>query len=243
MTVVDSDHHAFVSFSSVDRAKAKLICEQLEQAGIRCWISLRDVEPGTNFQASIVSAIQKSKIMVLVFSGNTNRSGEIHKELALASAFKIAVLPVRIVDVNPAGALLYELATRQWIDAFDDWDLAMKRLAATIRASLDAAGGAPVAEASMSSVALPAMNPAADRKAEPPATSFPQEQLDEARLALAHFLGPIADVLVRRASAKATSLTDLHDRLTTHIRSVDEQSAFRRRLSVGVGARKVDARS
>ena len=38
-------------------------------------------------------------------------------------------MPVRIEDVAPKGAFAYELATRQWIDLFGDWDQAIQRLA------------------------------------------------------------------------------------------------------------------
>jgi hypothetical protein len=61
---------------------------------------------------------------------------------------------------------------------------------------------------------------------------FSKEQLEAARVALSYHLGPVADVLVRRASAKATTLSELHDKLAAHIRSSEAQTAFRKRVSV-----------
>ena len=104
-------------------------CEALEQRGLHCWLASRDISPGENFQEAIVRAIGSARAMVLVFSGSANNSDEIKKEIALASHYHLAVIPVRVEDVLPTDAFLYELSTRQWIDAFDDWDRAMCRLA------------------------------------------------------------------------------------------------------------------
>lgn len=227
---VDPSGHVFISYSSRDQIKAKLICDRLEAAGFRGWISMRDVDPGSNYQASIVQAIQDATMMVLVFSENTNLSQEVHKEMSLASAFKVIVMPVRIADVQPSGALLYELATRQWIDAVADWDAAMERLVATARAHRN--GPPPLASSLAESVAPFALVKAAPNPTAVPTTAFSKDQIDAARTALTFYLGPIADVLVRKASAKATSLAELHDRLAAHIQSADAQTAFRKRLSL-----------
>jgi hypothetical protein len=39
------------------------------------------------------------------------------------------VIPVRIEDVVPDEGFAYELAIRQWIDLFADWEGALQRLA------------------------------------------------------------------------------------------------------------------
>jgi uncharacterized protein len=43
---------------------------------------------------------------------------------------KSDVTRVRVEDVLPAGGLAYELATRQWIDLFEDWEREIERLSA-----------------------------------------------------------------------------------------------------------------
>jgi len=122
------EHSVFISFSSKDHKIAELICEALEDRGIGCWISSRDVKPGENFQAAIVQAIRVTKAMILVFSGNANNSDEIKKEIVLAGQNHLVVIPVRVEDVQPNDALAYEFATRQWVDLFADWEQAMHRL-------------------------------------------------------------------------------------------------------------------
>ena len=118
----------FISHSSHDRKIAETIVQALESRGLRCWISSRDVAGGENYQELIVRAIRNTKIMLLVFTDNANNSEEIKKELGLASRNKLTVIPVRIEDVLPNDALDFELATRQWIDFFGDWERALDTL-------------------------------------------------------------------------------------------------------------------
>jgi hypothetical protein len=122
----------FISHSSQDRRIALRVCEALERLGLGCWLASRDIGPGDNFQEAIVRAIRTVRVMVLVFTGNANNSDEIKKEIALASQNHLAVIPLRAEDVVPSDAFVYELSTRQWVDAFDDWDRAMQRLAEQI---------------------------------------------------------------------------------------------------------------
>jgi len=135
----------FISHSSQDRGVATKLCEALERRGLGCWLASRDIGPGDNFQEAIVKAIRSVRVMVLVFTGNANHSDEIKKEIALASQNRLVVVPLRVEDVLPSDAFLYELSTRQWIDAFDDWERAIARLAEQIGAvaAEEAARAAP----------------------------------------------------------------------------------------------------
>ena len=133
--IVDPD--IFITYSSKDQKVARIICTALENRGLTCWISSRDVKPGQNFQEQIVRSIRAAKIMVLVFTANANNSNEIKKELALASQNNLLVIPVRIEDVAPNEAFAYEFATRQWIDLFDDWETSVARLVELIAGAID----------------------------------------------------------------------------------------------------------
>ena len=118
----------FLSYSTKDQKIAAGICAALESRGHPCWMSSRDVKPGENFQGAIVRAIRDAGVMVMVFSSNANNSDEIKKEMALASQCKLMVIPVRAEDVLPSEDFTYELATRQWIDMFNDWDSGIDQL-------------------------------------------------------------------------------------------------------------------
>ncbi len=139
----------FISFASQDQKVANTLCKALEGRGFKCWIATRDIAPGENFQIAIVRAIRAAKIMLLVFTGNSNNSDEMAKELALASQSKLIVVPLLIDDVRPNDAFSYEFATRQWIDFFSDWETAIEQLAQRIAVALGP-----------ESVAAPAPSPA-----------------------------------------------------------------------------------
>src|SRR5262249_19348607 len=96
-----------------------------------------------NFQEAITRAIRGAKVMILVFSANANNSLEVKKEIALAGRYNVVVVPVRVEDVVPNDALSYELAVRQWIDAFDDWDTAIERLVFQLTPIVDAPAPQP----------------------------------------------------------------------------------------------------
>jgi hypothetical protein len=122
------DGTVFISFASKDRSLATRICDALEHRGIGCWIATRDIGPGENFQSAVFDAIRSAKVMVLVFSTNSHNSDEVKKEIVLAGQCRLNVIPVRVEDVTPEGAFAYELATRQWVDLFEDWERSIQRL-------------------------------------------------------------------------------------------------------------------
>ena len=126
----------FISFSSKDLKTATAICGALEARGHPCWMSSRDVMPGENYQGAIVRAIREAGVMVLVFSANANNSDEIKKEMSLASQSRTMVIPVRSEDVLPSEDFTYELATRQWIDMFIDWEQAIEKLSRQIEVAV-----------------------------------------------------------------------------------------------------------
>ena len=126
----------FISFASRDQKVAATLCKALESRGFTCWISSRDIQPGENFQVAIVRAIREARILLLVFTANSNTSEEMTKELALASQNKMIVVPLRIEEVTPNEAFSYEFATRQWIDFFADWESAMEQLSRRLTAAL-----------------------------------------------------------------------------------------------------------
>ncbi len=171
------DPRIFITYSSKDQKVARTICTALENRGLACWISSRNVKPGQNYQEQIVRAIRSSRVMVLVFTANANNSNEIKKELALASQNNLVVIPVRIEDVAPNEAFAYEFATRQWIDLFEDWEKSMAELVELIAAILnDAPAGdrAKAAPGPAGDAAAPAFFMAAPASATTPVVPFMQ---------------------------------------------------------------------
>jgi tetratricopeptide (TPR) repeat protein len=118
----------FLSYATADRTEALKVCEAIERRGTKCWISMRDVPPGANYQEAIVQSLRSARAVALVFSDAANTSDEIKKELSLASRYKVPVIALRLKDVEPTDAFAYELSTRQWINAFEGWDKSIDTL-------------------------------------------------------------------------------------------------------------------
>ena len=122
----------FISFATADRTEALKVCEAIERRGTPCWISSRDVPPGENYQEAIVQSLRSARAVVLVFTDAANTSGEIKKELSLASRYNVPVIALRLKEVEPSDAFAYELSTRQWINAFEGWDKSIDTLVGRI---------------------------------------------------------------------------------------------------------------
>lgn len=123
----------FLSYATTDRQQAMKVCDALERRGVPCWIALRDVPPGANYQEAIVQSLRSASALVLVFSPAANTSDEIKKELSLASRYRVPVIALRLEDVEPSDAFAYELSTRQWINVFEGWDKSIDVLVDRIR--------------------------------------------------------------------------------------------------------------
>jgi hypothetical protein len=75
----------FISHSSKDRAAADAICAHLESAGIKCWISPRNIEPGATSTKGIMQGLDACRVLTLVFSEHANDSDSVQREVAKAS--------------------------------------------------------------------------------------------------------------------------------------------------------------
>src|SRR5215469_15551836 len=111
-------HDVFISHSSADKRAADAACALLEARGIKCWIAPRDIRPGSDWGESIITAIEQTRIMLLLLSSQANSSPQIKREVERAVHRSIIIIPVRLENVMPARSLEYFLSTSHWMDAF-----------------------------------------------------------------------------------------------------------------------------
>lgn len=141
-------HDVFISYSSKDKTTADAICAVLERDGIRCWIAPRDVTPGHDWAESIIQAIHGSKAFILLFSGFSNTSGQIKREVERAADREIPIIPFRLDDIEPNESLEFFISTPHWMDAFTPpLEGHIQQLSATL-SQLIAKDGAPAESAS-----------------------------------------------------------------------------------------------
>lgn len=138
-------HEVFISYSTKDKTWGDAACAVLEANKVRCWIAPRDITPGTEWGAGIISGIDTCKIMVLIFSANANDSPQVRREVELAISKGMPVIPCRVEDVQPVGAMKYALSNTHWLDAFTP---PVERQMTILAESVQALLGRPVKSAS-----------------------------------------------------------------------------------------------
>ena len=110
-------HDIFISYASEDKNIADAVCAKLEEREIRCWIAPRDILPGANWGESIVDAISDCKIMVFVFSSNSNRSQHVFHEIERAVDKEVTIIPFRVENVLPSKTIEFFISAKHWLDA------------------------------------------------------------------------------------------------------------------------------
>jgi TolB-like protein len=121
----------FISYRRADETWARLLHAQLRAEGVEAWYDAQ-IGAGQDWRSATAKALQGSRIFVLLFSAAAAQSEDIAKELAAAIFSKKLVVPVRIEDIQPSGSFLYELASRNWVNAFENTEVKLAELAGSL---------------------------------------------------------------------------------------------------------------
>jgi hypothetical protein len=160
-------HDVFISYSSHDKAVADAVCASLEARRIRCWIAPRDVLPGVPYAEALIDGLNQSRLMVLVFSNNSNTSPQVVREVERAVNKGIAIIPFRIENVVPSKAMEYFVSSSHWLDALTPpLEMHLQRLADTVQVLLSG-GNTSLADTAPTSYIPQAVTPKARNKALP----------------------------------------------------------------------------
>ena len=108
----------FISHSSKDKEIADKVVKFLEDKGLTCWIAPRDIVPGSDWAASISTAITASKVFLIIYSVNSAASEQVAREVSLAeSKQNVFVVPYKIDDTGLSGTFEYFLTGAHWISS------------------------------------------------------------------------------------------------------------------------------
>src|SRR5882757_4715639 len=118
----------FISYRRADAAWARLLHSQLQAEGVEAWYDAH-VGAGQDWRIATAKALEASQIFVLLFSANAAQSSDIAKELAAATLERKLIIPVRLENIAPKGAFLYELASRNWVNAYENTEAKLAELA------------------------------------------------------------------------------------------------------------------
>lgn len=111
-------HDVFISYSSKDKYIADAICHVLEQNKIKCWIAPRNIQSGKPYADGIVDAITNTKIVVLVYSDNSQQSQFVQNEVKIAFSNNKPIISFNIDGSLPQQEMEYYLKVNHWLDAF-----------------------------------------------------------------------------------------------------------------------------
>jgi hypothetical protein len=207
----------FISYSQPDHDCAFALVARLEEQGIDCWIAPRDIAPSADWAAEIMDAISSARIMILVYSANSNLSPQVRREVERAVHKQLSILTFRIENVPPSKSLEFFLSAQHWMDAFPPpREPHYARLCAYIKAQL-------------SSEPPPRPSPAHAAATLTVVHQFDAAQLRYVERCLAGYIGPLAKHLVKSAAGSAAGVEDLIARLAAELETESDRYEFSRR--------------
>jgi adenylate cyclase len=109
----------FISYSSKDRELAVQLSEKLKSEGLTVWIDGKDILGAEQWTAEIVEGIKSCSTFLLLISPDSVVSGNVLKELTLASEKNKRILPVELRMAEPPPALEYLIAGLQRVPVTD----------------------------------------------------------------------------------------------------------------------------
>lgn len=109
----------FISHSSKDSEIATVICDALENNGMKCWIAPRDIPYGKEWAGEISKAIMNSSAFLFLSSGNSNQSGQVSREIQLAIENQVPIIPIRLDGSEYSDTNKYYLATIHCMFQYD----------------------------------------------------------------------------------------------------------------------------
>ena len=107
----------FLSYAAADKATALAVLAGLEDSGIGCWIAPRDIPAGSEYGEQIVDAIKACRIVVVIFSAGANASPHVRREVERAVSAQRPIVPFRVENIAPTGAMEIALSNTHWLDA------------------------------------------------------------------------------------------------------------------------------
>ena len=121
-------HDIFISYSTKDKITADAICHVLEENRMKCWIAPRNITSGKPYAQEIMDAITSARLVVLVFSSNSQASQFVKNEINAAFSNNKPIISFKIDESMPKRELEYFLTANHWLDAYPDPEKVFKTL-------------------------------------------------------------------------------------------------------------------
>jgi len=107
----------FISHAHKDKSIADAISAKLESAGLKCWITPRDVSPSEDWTEATRKAIDACRLVVVVLSENADASSHIEREIAHAFYARRTIIPFRLGEALPRREIVFYLGNIPWCNS------------------------------------------------------------------------------------------------------------------------------
>ena len=123
----------FISCSSADEAKVNEILHRLEEAGISCWLSRRDIPQGADYAVEIPNAIAACRHFLVLLSNAAQESPYVMLELDLALDQKKKIIPILLELTETDEEIVLYRNEKQKIDATENLTAAIDSVISRIK--------------------------------------------------------------------------------------------------------------
>ena len=189
----------FLSYARADQNLALRLADDLVRAGAEIWVDQRNIKPSDHWDRAVEAGLRGSAGVLLVMSPRSVASENVLDEIAVALDGGKQVIPV-LVETCQAPLRLSRV---QFIDATQDYQGALARIQAALRAG----GGAA-----------------------PQHAPIPGVFIETLTQQLTPVLGPIARHLVEHEAREAADKADLVARLSARIPDAADRDRFAKTL-------------
>ena len=111
---IDKSYDLYLSYAKLDTPIAEQICASMEVDGIRCFYSHRDIpSDSSDWTSEAILALQKAKILILVFTEEAMFSQRVMFEMERARREKLIILPFKLTNAVPPRIWQYQLSSIQ----------------------------------------------------------------------------------------------------------------------------------
>jgi conflict system STAND superfamily ATPase/TIR domain-containing protein len=113
-------HDVFISYASPDLTVAEGVLHRLHAAGIRGWLAPERIGAGDAFPETIQSALDASRVVVLILSSHAVRSPWVRREITDAISSQRPIVPLRTEEFELPHNWRFLLNIVQWEDGAHD---------------------------------------------------------------------------------------------------------------------------
>jgi hypothetical protein len=119
-------HDVYVCYADEDEETAEKVFSALEKRKLKCWMKNHNVRK--DMVGEMMDAINKSYVMVLIYSMHSKFSDYVNTEVDMAFSNEIPIMVFRSDDSEIDGALEFFLKPQPKFDAYKNPDAEFKRL-------------------------------------------------------------------------------------------------------------------